>query len=245
MGLVIQNLLALQEVDVQIISLNDKKTKLLDSIEQKKSEVEQRRGELEEREQQLKRIKVEMKSSEVELAQTVDRIRKLESQQILVKTNQEYKALDKEIYEAKAHQAQTEELLLEKMEFLEEETGAIREARQQLDLQGSEIERESTATNKKIRELDDRMAKLQAKRSEIAATIDGSHLSLYDRIFDNKKGRALVPVVNRSCQGCHLAVPAAVESILRRHASDIIICENCARILYVAEEKEPEEEDAG
>jgi len=240
MGLVIQNLLALQEVDLQIIFLDDQKTKLLNSIEQKKSEVEEQRSQFEEREQQLKHLKVEMKSCEVELADTEDRIRKLEGQQIHVKTNQEYKALDKEIYEAKAHQAQTEEFLLEKMEFLEEETGGIREARQQLDLQVSELEGETAAANEKTREIDDRIAEFQAKRSEITATIDGSHLSLYDRIFSNKKGRALVPVVNRSCQGCHLAVPAAVESVLRRHQSEIITCENCSRILYA-----PEEEDSG
>jgi predicted nucleic acid-binding Zn-ribbon protein len=240
MGLLIRNLLALQEVDLQIISLSEEKKKLLDSTEQKRSDVDEQRIQLERREQQLKRLKVEMKSCDVELGEAGDRIKKLEGQQIHVKTNQEYKALDKEIYEAKARQAQTEEILLEKMELLEEETAGVRERRQELDARVSQLEEETAAVNDKVHEIDNQIGELKTRRSEIAASVEAGHLRLYDRILNNKKGPALVPVVNRSCQGCHLAVPAAVESVLRRHASNIVVCENCARILYVPDEEEAE-----
>ncbi len=245
MGLVIENLLSLQEVDLQIISLNDEKKKLLDSIEQKKSGVEEQRSRLDERQEQLKRLKVEMKACEVELAEWGDRIKKLEGQQVLVKTNQEYKALDKEIYEAKARRAQIEETLLQKMEFLEQESEEIAEARQQIDARLSELEGETAVASEKIQELDAQIANLESRRAGVAAKVSASHLSMYERIFENKRGAAIVPVLNRSCQGCHLAVPAAVESVLRRHASNIVLCENCARILYVPleEKKEGEESD--
>lgn len=233
MGPLIKKLLALQEIDLQIISLQDKKAQLLDWINQKKSEVERQHRQFEERGEQLKRLKMEIKSSELELADATEHIRKLESQQIHVKTNQEYKALDKEIYEAKARQSRTEDFLLQKMELLEQETEEIRGGRQQLDLQASELQRESESGEKKIREVDGRVTELKAKRSELAATIEDSHLRRYDRIFNSKKGRAIVPLVNRACQGCHLSVPAAVESILRRHDDEILTCENCSRILYV------------
>ena len=239
MGPVLKNLLALQEVDLQIISLEEEKTKLLDWINQKKSDAQEQRSQFEEREQQLKRLKVEVKKSEVELGQTGDLIRKLESQQIHVKTNQEYKALDKEIYEAKARQARTEDFLLQKMELVEQETEGIHDARRQLDLQASQLQLDSEVGEGKIREIDTRMAQLQAKRSEVARTIEDSHLRLYDRIFNSKGGAAIVPLVNRACQGCHLAVPAGVESVLRRHDDEILTCENCSRILYVPTEESP------
>jgi hypothetical protein len=72
----------------------------------------------------------------------------------------------------------------------------------------------------------------------VAGGIELSALRLYERILNSKKAPALVPIVNRSCQGCHLAVTAAVESVLRRGEADIITCENCSRILYI-----PKEED--
>ncbi len=238
MGLTIRNLLALQEVDLQIISLNDEKGKLLHVINEKKSELDESRGEFEEREGQIKRLKVDIKNLEVELAETGDRIKKLEGQQIHVKTNQEYKALDKEIYDAKAHQARTEDFLLQKMELLEQETAGIRDARQQLDEQASQLKVETSTAEERLREIEGGIAELRSKRSQMASTIEDGHLRLYNRIFNSKRVPAIVPLVNRACQGCHLAVPAGIESILRRHESNIITCENCSRILYVAEEED-------
>jgi len=237
MGHVIRSLLALQEVDLQVISLNDQKTELLDSVNQEKSGLENQRRLLEEREAQLKRLKVDIKKLEVELVETTDRIRKLEGQQIHVKTNQEYKALDKEIYEAKAHQLHIEDVLLQKMELLEDEKGEVPKAAAQLSVLIAEFERRSAVIEEKIREINRVIEQLQAKRCEVSSGIEGNLLKLYDRIFRSKSGPALVPIVNRACQGCHLAVPAGVESVLRRREADIITCENCSRILYVPDEE--------
>ena len=236
MGQAIRNLRALQEVDLRIISLNDEKTKLLDSINQKKSELERRCGEFDERKAQRKQLTVEIKRLEVELADASDRIRKLESQQVLVKTNQGYKALSKEIYEAKAHEARMEDTALQKMELLEQEKAGTRELSEELEAYAAQLQQDNSAVEEKVREIDRSVADLQAKRSEVATAIEDNLLKLYDRIFNSKKGPVLVPLVNRACQGCHLAVPAAVESVLRRHQSEIVICENCSRILYIPEE---------
>lgn len=242
MGLVIQNLLALQEVDLQMLSLEEERAKLLDSIERKKGEVERQQAEIGEREANLNLTRVEIKSAEVELADTGKQVRKFEGQQALVKTNQEYKALDKEIYEARARQAHLEDALLEKMEQLEEGTQALRKSRQDLDEKVSELQHASGDAEEKIRHVEQEIAARGGKREEIANRIDRGPLTLYDRIFQRKKGAALAALVNRACQGCHLAVPAGVESVLRRHASNIITCENCSRILYIPEEEPGQEE---
>lgn len=242
MGLVIQNLLALQEVDLQMLSLEEERAKLLDSIQRKKGEVEKERAKIAEREANLKHIKVEIKSSEAELAETGDHVRKFESQQALVKTNQEYKALDKEIYEARARQARLEDALLEKMEALEEGTEALRKAHHDLDERLSQLQQASGDSEEKVRQIEQDIAALGAKRDEVVSRIEQGPLSIYERIFQRKKGAALAPLVNRACQGCHLSVPAGVESVLRRHASNIVTCENCSRILYIPEE-EPEQKE--
>ena len=238
MGQPIRKLLALQEVDLQITALDEQKANLLDSIEKKRSEFEAVRAQFEEREQQLKQLKIDMKNMEVELAGTSERVRKLESQQINVKTNQEYKALDKEIYEAKAHKAQVEDQLLQKLELQEDGASEKQEASQELDRRSKALEDEAAGIQGKIDDIERKALAFQKRRSEVAATIEDQLLRLYERIFNSKKGPVLVPLVNRACQGCHLAVPAGVESILRRREADIIRCENCARILYI-----PKDED--
>lgn len=234
MGQAIRNLLALQEVDLRVISLNDEKSKLLDSINEKRSELERRRREFDEREAQRKQLKLGMKKLDGELAEASEHIRKLESQQIHVKTNQEYKALNKEIYEAKARKLRIEDTLLQKMELQEQEKFGIKEGSEQLNAHAAQLERENTETEEKLGEIDRGLVALQGKRSEVASGTEDSLLKLYDRIFKSKNP-VIVPVVNRTCQGCHLAVPAGVESVLRRHQSQIVTCENCSRILYVPE----------
>ncbi len=236
MGQAIRNLLALQEVDLRVISLNDEKSKFLDLINQKKSELERRRREFDEREAQRKQLKLGIKKLDGELAEASEHIRKLESQQINVKTNQEYKALNKEIYEAKARKVRIEDTLLQKMGLQEEEKFGIKEGSAQLNAHAAQLERENTETEEKLGEIDRGLVALQGKRSEVASGIEDTLLKLYDRIFKSKNP-VIVPVVNRTCQGCHLAVPAGVESVLRRHQSQIVTCENCSRILYVPEEE--------
>jgi predicted nucleic acid-binding Zn-ribbon protein len=238
MGLVIQNLLWLQELDLEIVSLIAQKANLLSSVNKKKSELDEHRRHSHEHEEELKRLKVHIKKLDVDLTEATDRIRKLESQQIHVKTNQEYKALDKEIYEAKAHKAQTEDLMLQKMELLEQGGAAISDFHERADSLVAQLHEETAKVDGEIRRIDDRITELRTKRSEIAAGIEDKHIRLYNRIFKNKGGPAIVPLVNRACQGCHLAVPAAVESILRRDEADIITCENCSRILYIPDKEE-------
>jgi predicted nucleic acid-binding Zn-ribbon protein len=236
MGQAIQKLLALQDVDLEVISLSEEKAKRLDSINRKRSELEAERGEFQKREGQLKELKVGMKNMEVELADTTERIRKLESQQINVKTNQEYKALDKEIYEAKANKIEVEDKLLQKMELLEEGKAEVQKAGEQLAARSTELEGETAGIQEEVEKIDRHIADLTAKRSEVAANIEDNLLRQYERIFNTKKGAVLVPLLNRACQGCHLSVPAGIESILRRYEADIITCENCSRILYIPEQ---------
>jgi len=237
MGHALGKLLALQEVDLQVLSVTDEKAKLLDLINEKKAKVESERHQFEERQAQRSRLKVEIKNLEIELAGTSDHIRKLEAQQVHIKTNQEYKALDKEIYEAKVRQTQVEDQLLQKMEVVEEEKLSIRETKDQLDAQAAELQKETGTIQDRIGTMDRSLAGLQAKRSKMTGEIEENALRLYERILNSKKTPALVPIVNRSCQGCHLAVTAAVESVLRRGEADIITCENCSRILYIPEEE--------
>jgi len=239
MGHVIRNLLALQEVDLQILSINGEKVSLLNSINEKRSQLEKQRGEFEEQEARLKQEKVDMRSLEVELAESSTHVRKLESQQVHIKTNQEYKALDREIYEAKIHQTRVEDQLLEKMEFVEQENIQIRETSRELDARAPELQQETSGIEEKISQIERTIEELQTKRSEVSREIDEAALKRYERILTGKSAPVLVPVVNGACQGCHLVVTAAVESVLRRGEADIITCENCSRILYIPDE-EPE-----
>jgi len=72
--------------------------------------------------------------------------------------------------------------------------------------------------------------KLMAARARLAEKIDPSDLRLYERI-SRRHSHAIVPVEDRTCLGCHMALPTAAVS-LRTDPDHIRTCESCGRILY-------------
>ena len=77
-----------------------------------------------------------------------------------------------------------------------------------------------------------------ATLNELRAKIPPQILGHYDRLVaKGKKGVAAVR--NQVCTGCHMRVPIAVVTTLM-HDTDIQLCENCGRYLYLAETPPPE-----
>ncbi|MFB3908934.1 MAG: hypothetical protein ACE15D_11075 [Candidatus Eisenbacteria bacterium] len=73
------------------------------------------------------------------------------------------------------------------------------------------------------------LEKLQAARDKWRSQIDPRDLRLFDRIY-KRHPRAIVPVEDRICLGCYMALPTSVNP-----GSDpdrLLTCENCGRILY-------------
>ena len=81
------------------------------------------------------------------------------------------------------------------------------------------------------KEVEAEISELNAGRKKIIRDIDASTLRVYQKVFDKTGGPAVVPINNRTCGGCHLTVTAQIENMTRRN-EELILCENCSRILY-------------
>jgi len=80
-----------------------------------------------------------------------------------------------------------------------------------------------------------------ATAGELRAKIPPQILGHYDRLLAKGK-KGVAPVRNQVCTGCHMRVPIAVVTTLM-HDTDIQLCENCGRYLYLsdaADTKTPE-----
>jgi predicted nucleic acid-binding Zn-ribbon protein len=79
------------------------------------------------------------------------------------------------------------------------------------------------------------LAQLEASRKKLAERISPPVLALYQKIA-KRYGRAVVPVQDRICLGCFMALPTqhiGVDRTVQRGAmSGVETCENCGRILY-------------
>jgi predicted nucleic acid-binding Zn-ribbon protein len=71
-----------------------------------------------------------------------------------------------------------------------------------------------------------------ARRAELARTVPPDLLQRYERLRQRLGGIGVAPLVNGSCGGCHLALPATELDRLRKAPADAVLtCEQCGRIL--------------
>lgn len=73
----------------------------------------------------------------------------------------------------------------------------------------------------------------QSERDGLRAALDAASLRLYDRLRTTRAGQAVAEVRQRTCQGCRVALTAALEQRLR-HGEQLVTCQSCGRILYLA-----------
>lgn len=82
-----------------------------------------------------------------------------------------------------------------------------------------------------IKQINEEGKILKEKRDKLAATADPDIFRIYERLLKNKKDRVVVPIENRTCNGCHIALTAQHENLARK-GERLVFCEHCSRILY-------------
>src|SRR5690606_9143550 len=105
---------------------------------------------------------------------------------------------------------------------------------QDLKTQRSEL-RDQTRERKVEEELfnirvEDAVEQLDQKIDEMEAPLDAPGRSRYQRLAS--RGRFVVPVINGTCFGCFVSIPAALASDAERHDA-LRYCDNCGRFLYL------------
>ena len=72
---------------------------------------------------------------------------------------------------------------------------------------------------------------LQSNRSELAAAVDETTRSRYERLFKQKGQNVVVGIQHGVCGGCHMGLSRSIV-VTCQAEQEIITCPNCARILY-------------
>ena len=149
----------------------------------------------------------------------------------MVSNPKELKALQQEIQHLRTQQSRQEDTYLEMMEAaesLQEESRRKAEALQQAE---EAWNRESAAMLARRDQLEMRKQELQAKRTQLAASIDAEFISRYEAMRRMKQGRAISKVEQNSCQWCRVILtPSELQHV--RISSQLQTCSNCGRFLY-------------
>jgi len=148
-----------------------------------------------------------------------------------VKTNTEYQAMLHEIGFVESQIGEKEDRILECMleadeleSSLSEAKSSLEEKRRSIEGQKKEIQEFVTNSQRELEQLRDEMGQLEN-------SLPAGFLERYRRIAAVRGGVALAAVSNSSCEACHVRLRPQLVAEIRTNR-EIIVCENCNRILY-------------
>ena len=126
---------------------------------------------------------------------------------------------------------------IEVMERLEEAQVALDKLAGELTDTDAQIAEATASRDKKVGEIDQELAEVEARRVPVVAEIPADLLALYDRLRESKGGVGAALLRARSCGGCMLDLDHAELAAIRAAApDDVMRCDNCSRILVRTDE---------
>lgn len=173
-------------------------------------------------------------TKELDLKTREDEIQKLGSQLYSVKTNEQYKAMQHEIDEAKSKKSKLEDALLEVMEAIDKSKDEISQSKMIVQQEQSRFKETEQKFKMEIDRLEGLLKEAEIKRDTLTRSIDPNLLKIYNKISLKWSGSALVPIRGNVCQGCSMTLPPQVINEVRKNER-IVRCEDCSRILYMNE----------
>jgi predicted nucleic acid-binding Zn-ribbon protein len=224
-------LLVIQEKERRLLKLEEEKEQLPRTLNEIRERIADGERGIQKIKAEMKELQVRKKELEIESESMLEAVAKYEKQQFEVKTNVEYQALQKEINDRKIENSRIEDRIIEIMEKMEDKERLGKSSEEALSQERAKLAAEEARVAGEAAQLDVKIAELKKARDELLPGVSRAVLTKYQRIFANKRDTAIVPLVNYVCEGCHMRLPPQIANNVRK-TDELVICENCSRILY-------------
>ncbi len=230
----IKLLVELQGLDTQIFKLEDDLESIPEIINRREEEFRDKSANLKKLEDDLKSIMMKKKEKEGDLEAKEGMIKKYQQQLNQVKTNKEYTALQEEIGRIKADDSIIEEVILNIFDEIDAGNKNIAKEKEFLNSEEAKFGEEKKNFAAEMNRIKSELENLKKHREGLSAKVDRVILKKYERIIKSKDGLAVVTIANDACQGCFRVMPPQVVNEIKMN-SELVFCDNCARILYLEE----------
>ncbi len=229
--------LEIQELDMKMLRLMRLKRERQGELQHIESLRHDLKHQLEAKQLEITELSKNIQIHEHKILEIKDHIKKLESQQSSIKKVDEFNALTHEMSSAERERLATEQAtsnLIDRRNMEEEILQKIKESLASSEESSLQLEKEIRSS---IQMINAEGKDLKAKRDQLLPAADPETLKIYERLLGNKRDRVVVPIENRTCNGCHISLTAQHENLVRK-GERLIFCEHCSRILFW-----PESED--
>jgi uncharacterized protein len=226
----VQNLIALQQADREILRLREE----IAALPKRVAAIEQRlagtRAVLEKAKTSVKADEAARRKFESAISDQQQKISKYRDQSLAVKTNEQYKALLHEIQFAEQDIRANEDKILELMVNAEIREKDVKAAEAELKSEMAEIEKEKIDARQRTAEDEKQLAEWNAKREKARAGVDADLLRQYDRVAKHR-GSGLSEARDHKCLACQVMLRPQTYNEVRAGAQ-VVVCESCQRILF-------------
>jgi predicted nucleic acid-binding Zn-ribbon protein len=181
---------------------------------------------------------------EKDLAVHQGRLSKFRDQLMVVKTNVEYQAMQKEIEFAQHEVKQLEDRILELMLESDDLTAAVKAAEVDFAAEQKKVEADRRAFAEELATLKASLVGLANERAKVVSELDPHALTIFETVARRRNGVAVAEAREGVCTVCHVRLRPQVFNEIRRNAQ-IIQCDSCSRILYFVPAPSPSAEASG
>lgn len=236
----LKNLIDLQSYDTQIDALEKELNYFPKEINKLKIKINASLNALHHQKEQHKKILVESRELEKELKEKEELISKHQHELNSVKSNEAFKALEKEIALAKKEKDEIETRILGGLEQIEELTHIQNKLGEEFEAEKNRMEKQITDMESAKLATENKLADLKTQREKFASTMPTDISKKYEYVRAKSSGRAVSEVKKSSggklsCSGCNMLLNAQTELALAKKKGVIVLCDNCQRIIYLNE----------
>lgn len=224
-------ILDIQELDIKMIRLMRIKKQRQGELEEIESLHNELKSQESSKKSEIAEYDKQIQAIEDKVSETKEKLKKLEDQQSNVKKVEEFNALTQEMTSFERQKITLEKEasdLFDKKCAEEEILTKIQESLKTSSSSSSGLKEEIASSMTLV---NDEGTALLKERQALAEKADPGVLSIYERLLRNKKDRVVVPIENRTCSGCHIALTIQHENMVRK-GENIVFCEHCSRIHY-------------
>lgn len=229
---VLDILIKIQNLDNEIKITKIQIDKIPNKITTLEKEIEKTKLALEEKQNRMQDIRKTYKIKEGDIAENDSKMSKLNNQTFAVKTNEEYRALINEIdYLKKANKKVEDEMinLLEEEEKSKNTIGKTEaESKEFVDKKANEI----SELKRNREELTKKSEQMKISFDEYFNKLPDDVTELYNKI-KKVRGNVVCLIDNETCTGCYANLTLQFFNELKKK-EEILLCDNCGRILIYA-----------
>ena len=239
MGAMLDALLALQDIELQIVDIRRQLTARQRRVRQQAAKHRAAEETLAAEREEHKRSQIQMDDVDVELKSRSAHISRLRDALNTVRTNKEYAAVLSQLNNEKADVTRLEARAFDLLNAVEAKKKALAERQAAVEHEAQRLAALQSQVGQAQSSFTDRLAALERQREAAGRDLEPKALELFSRISERYEGEVMARVIQVHprrqeylCEGCNMSLAAErANALLTR--DDVITCDNCGRILHM------------